>query len=414
MTNMSVAVTTRRPRERLSRAQARRVALAAQGFGRPRPDRVPTMRDLQSVITRLGQFQIDSINVVTRAHFMPAFSRLGPYDVGLLERAAHRAPRRVFEYWGHAASLIDVQLQPAMRFRMQAGAHIWGGVERVARDNPALVEEVRAQVAARGPISSRQLEIDEVRDRSNWGWNWSSVKTVLEWLFYLGEVTSAYRNAQFERVYDLPERVLPRAVLEQPTPSPEESVRELVRRAGAALGVASEFCLRDYFRTGPDATRSAIADLVETGELVPVRIEGWENKATYLWHDARHPRSVEARALLSPFDSMVFERARLEKLFGFNYRIEIYVPEPRRVYGYYVYPFLLGDRFVARVDLKADRSADVLRVNAAWLEHAPGIEPGEVAANLAVELARMASWLGLSGVQVLPRGDLAPVLSAVA
>ena len=409
-----MVATTSRVRERLSRGQARRVALAAQGFGRPRPDREPTMRDLQGLISRLGQFQIDSINVVIRAQFMPAFSRLGPYDVGLLERAAHRAPRRVFEYWGHAASLIDVNLQPALRFRMDAGAHIWGNVDRMARENPTLVEDVRAQVAAHGPISARQLESEEVRDRSQWGWNWSSVKTVLEWLFYLGEVAAAYRNSQFERVYDLPERVLPRAVFDRPTPSREESVRELVRRAAAALGVASEFCLRDYFRTEPDATRSAIADLVEARELLPVRIEGWENKATYLWHDARHPRSVDARALLSPFDSMVFERARLEKLFGFNYRIEIYVPEPKRVYGYYVYPFLLGDRFVARVDLKADRSADVLRVNAAWLEHGPGIDPAEVAAELAVELARMAGWLGLSGVQVLPRGDLAPVLAAVA
>ena len=369
------------------------------------------MRDVQSVVNRLGQFQIDSINVVTRAQFMPLFSRLGAYDVDLLARAAHRPPRRLFEYWGHAASLIDVNLQPALRFRMREGFRdVWAGVQRVAQQNPALVEFVREEVAARGPISARQLEVDEVRDRSSWGWNWSSVKTVLEWLFYLGEVTSAYRNTQFERVYDLPERVLPRAVLDRPTPSPEESVRELVRRAAAALGVAGEFCLRDYFRTRPDMTRTAIAELVDAGELLPVTIPGWESKPGYLWHEARHPRTIRARALLSPFDSMIFERARLERLFDFFYRIEIYVPEPKRIHGYYVYPFLLGDRFVARVDLKADRARGVLRVNAAWLES--GTDAGETAVELGAELAAMASWLGLSGVEILPRGDLAPLLSS--
>ena len=369
------------------------------------------MRDLQALTTRLGQFQIDSINVVTRAHFMPAFSRLGPYDPGLLERAAHRAPRRLFEYWGHAASLIDVELQPSLRFRMDAGAHQWGGVDRVAIENPGLVAEVRAAVAARGPVSARQLESDEVRTRTGWGWNWSQVKTVLEWLFYVGEVTSAYRNSQFERVYDVPERVLPAAVVAQPTPTPEESVRNLIRRAAAALGVASEYCLRDYFRTRPEATRTAVAELVDAGELWPVALDGGEGRPWYLWHEARHPRRIEARALLSPFDSMVFERARLEKLFGFAFRIEIYVPEPRRVYGYYVYPFLLGERFVARVDLKADRRAGVLRVNAAWLE--PGEDAAEVAVELAAELATMAGWLGLDTVQVLPRGDLAAMLASV-
>ncbi len=198
------------------------MALAAQGFGRSRPAGPVTMRHVQASIERLAQFQIDSINVVTRAHFMPLFSRLGPYDVSLLDRAAHSPPRRLFEYWGHAASLIDVTLQPLLRFRMQDGYRdVWSGVERVARENPALVDFVRNEVAARGPVSARELEVAEERDRSNWGWNWSSVKTVLEWLFYCGEVTSARRNTQFERVYDLPERVLPRAVLDQPTPTPD-------------------------------------------------------------------------------------------------------------------------------------------------------------------------------------------------
>ncbi len=397
-------------KDRLSRPEARRVALAAQGFADPRPDRIITMRDVQATVNRLAQFQIDSINVVTRAHFLPLFSRLGPYAPALLERAAHRSPRRVFEYWGHAASLIDVTLQPALRFRMQEGYRdVWGGVERVARQNPQLVDDIRDEVKRRGPISARQLEHEEVRDRTGWGWNWSSVKTALEWLFYIGDVTSAYRNSQFERVYDLPERVLPASVLAQPTPSPHAGVLELVRRAGAALGVASEFCLRDYFRTRADLTKAATAELVESGELIPVTVEGWENAKTYLWHSARHPRRVGARALLSPFDSMIFERARLQRLFEFFYRIEIYVPEPKRTYGYYVYPFLLNERFVARVDLKADRAAGVLRVNSAWLERDQ--DEAQVATELAAELRTMAGWLGLSGVDVQDRGDLAPALA---
>ena len=397
--------------ERLSRASARRVALAAQGFGRPRPERAIGIRDVQAVIDRVAQFQIDSINVVTRAHFMPLFSRLGPYDVALLERAAHAPPRRLFEYWGHAASLIDVTLQPQLRFRMQAGFRdIWAGVERVARNNPALVDLVREEVAHRGPISARQLEYQEERTRDNWGWNWSSVKTVMEWLFYVGDITSAHRNSQFERVYDLPERVLPRGVFQAATPPPEDSVRALVRRAARALGVATELSLRDYFRTRPAMTRMAIADLVDSGELIPVQVEGWEG-STYLWHEARLPRKIDARALLSPFDSMVFERRRLERLFDFSYRIEIYVPEPKRTYGYYVYPFLLGERFAARVDLKADRMLGVLRVNSAWLE--PGQKAGQVAAELRAELKTMACWLDLSDVVVAPRGDLASALSSV-
>ena len=397
--------------EKLSQAAARRVALAAQGFGRPRPNRPIGMRDVQSVIDRVAQFQIDSINVVTRAHFMPLFSRLGPYDVALLERAAYAAPRRLFEYWGHAASLIDVTLQPQLRFRMQAGFRdAWPGVERLALNNPGLVELVREEVAARGPISARKLEYEEERTRENWGWNWSSVKTVMEWLFYVGDITSARRNSQFERVYDIPQRVLPRSVLEMPTPSPEESVRALIRRAARALGVASEGCLRDYFRTRPGMSRTAIAQLLEAGELVPVTVEGW-NQPTYLWHEARIARHIDTRALLSPFDSLVFERNRLERLFDFLYRIEIYVPAAKRTYGYYVYPFLLADRFVARVDLKADRAEGVLRVNSAWVE--PGQNSTHVAAELMKELETMAAWLGLSAVQVLPRGDLGPVLAAV-
>ena len=398
-------------RETLRNAEARRIALAAQGFGVPRLERPVTMRDVQAVASRLAQFQIDSINVVTRAHFMPLFSRLGPYDAALLERAAHQPPRRLFEYWGHAASLIDISLQPLLRFRMQPGFRdVWTGVERVAQQNADLIPFIREEVAARGPISARELEIAEQRDRSNWGWNWSRVKTVLEWLFYVGEVTSAYRNSQFERVYDLPERVIPSSVLAMPTPSPQDSVTGLVRRAAAALGIAAESSLRDYFRTRRDMTRIAITTLVENGELIPVLVDGSGNGPWYLWHQARVPRRITARALLSPFDSMIFERARLERLFDFIYRIEIYVPGPKRIHGYYVYPFLLGEDFVARVDLKADRSRGVLRVNAAWIE--PGYDAFDVATELASELKIMAEWLGLGAVEIVPRGDLAPALAA--
>jgi uncharacterized protein len=399
-------------REELSKAEARRIALAAQGFGSPKLERPVTMRDVQAVTTRLAQFQIDSINVVTRAQFMPLYSRLGPYDPTLLQRAAYRPPRRLFEYWGHAASLIDISLQPLLRFRMEPGFRdVWSGVERVARENADLIPFIREEVGARGPISARDLEVAEERDRSNWGWNWSRVKTVLEWLFYVGEVTSAYRNAQFERVYDLPERVIPHAVLAMPTPTPQESVTGLIRRAALALGVASESCLRDYFRTRLDMTRQAIATLVESGELIPVAVDRTGNRPWYLWHEARVPRRITARALLSPFDSMIFERARLERLFDFSYRIEIYVPGPKRIHGYYVYPFLLDQDFVARVDLKADRARGVLRVNAAWLE--PPHDSFDVATELASELKIMAEWLGLEDVEVLPRGDLALALTAV-
>ena len=398
-------------RETLRKAEARRIALGAQGFAAPKLDRPVTMRDVQAVTNRLAQFQIDSINVVTRAQFMPLFSRLGPYDPALLQRAAYQPPRRLFEYWGHAASLIDMSLQPLLRFRMQPGFRdVWSGVERVAQQNADLIPFVREEVTARGPISARDLEVVEQRDRSNWGWNWSRVKTVLEWLFYVGEVTSAYRNSQFERVYDLPERVIPRAVLAIPTPTPQESVTGLIRRAARALGIADESSLRDYFRTRPPMTRLAIATLVEGGELLPVTVEGTGSRPWYLWHQARVPRRVGARALLSPFDSMIFERARLERLFDFIYRIEIYVPEPKRLHGYYVYPFLLDEDFVARVDLKADRARGVLRVNAAWIE--PGCDSFDVATELASELKIMAEWLGLHAVEIVPRGDLAPALAA--
>ncbi|GAB3929308.1 hypothetical protein GCM10011575_26550 [Microlunatus endophyticus] len=409
-------------KQSLSAAQARRVALAAQGFaghnaggrGGQRPDRAPGMRDIQAMINRLAQFQIDTINIVARAHYLPVYSRLGPYDPGLLDRALAKNPRRLFEYWGHAASVIDINLQPALRFRMQQyadrGDHPWAS----DRTNQDLDAWVLHQITESGPLGPREIEHidpDHVpRKKEHWGWNWSDVKVACERLFNRGVITPARRNSQFERQYDLIERVLPQQILDTPTPPLDEAMRQLVRRAAAALGVASEFDLRDYFRTSQQQTVPAIKDLVDAGELIPVSVEGWSSHA-YLWHEAKLPRSVEARALVSPFDSVMFERDRLERLFEFFYRIEIYVPEPKRVHGYYVYPFILGDRFVARVDLKADRAAGVLRVNAAWCE--PHADPEQVSPELAAELALMADWLGLSGVVVNDRGDLARSLVKV-
>ncbi len=370
------------------------------------------MRDVQRQVDRLGQLQIDSINVLARAHLMPLYSRLGAYDTSLLQRAAHESPRRLFEYWGHAASLLDVRLQPSLRWRMEAAAgEAWRSLARVRSEYPGLVEQVLADVAERGPITARDIEHDEVRDRGNWGWNWSAVKVALEWQFWAGEVTTAHRNAQFERVYDLPSRVIPGAILAEDTPGVHEAHVTLARRAAAALGVMTETCVADYFRLKLAPTRAAMAELVMSGELVEAPVRGW-GRRTWVWHEAVMPRAIHARTLISPFDSLIFERKRAEELLGLRYRIEIYVPEADRHYGYYVYPFLLGDSFAARVDLKADRSAGVLRVKAAWVEPTEVRPPGLVARELADELASLAGWLGLSDISVEERGDLADELAS--
>ncbi|GAA0457423.1 hypothetical protein Ade02nite_06500 [Paractinoplanes deccanensis] len=396
--------------EILSVAQARRVTLAAQGFADPKPGGATDLRHLRRVLRRVHLIQMDSVNVLQRAHFMPLYSRLGPYPVELLERAAYRKPRELFEFWGHEASLITTDLQPLFRWRMERAAdYAWGGMVRIAREQPELIERVLAVVRDRGPITAAEIEHDEPRRSDHWGWNWSSVKQALEWLFYSGQVTAAERTTSFARRYDLPERVLPAAVLNAPTPHPQDAFRALVGLSARALGVAAEPELRDYFRLPVDGFKRAVAELVEDKVLLPVRVKGWKPSA-YLHHEARLPRRVNAATLISPFDPLIWERGRTERLFGMNYRIEIYVPAAQRLYGYYVLPFLLGDQLAARVDLKADRKAGELLIPAAWLE--PEADQEETAAALAAELHRLAGWLGLERIATPERGDLAGPLTA--
>jgi uncharacterized protein YcaQ len=400
--------------ESLSLTQARRVALAAQGFTDRVPSGVPERRHLRRVLARTGLLQIDSVNVLQRAHYLPAYSRLGPYSTELLDRLAYRRPRELFEYWAHEASLVPVHLHPMLRWRMREGA-AWGRMVRIAREQPDLVRWVLEEIRAKGPMTAGEVEGDLAGPRrtDHWGWNWSDTKTAIEWLFYTGEVSVARRNSSFARVYDVPERILPPEALAAPTPEPPDAFRELVRVAARSLGVAAEAELRDYFRLPLAGARTAIAELVEAGELVPVQVEGW-TPAAYLHAGAKVPRRVAAATLVSPFDPLMWERGRVARLFGFNYRIEIYVPPLQRLYGYYVLPFLLGDRLVARVDLKADRKAGVLQIPAAWIEPAAGRgapAPDTVAEALAAELHRFAGWLGLDAVEIPQRGDFADLLA---
>jgi len=384
----------------LGAREARALALTAQRLAGPRPRRVDQPR-IRSTIEQLGVIQLDSVNVLVRSHYLPLWSRLGAYDRNTLDRMTHQAPRRLFEYWGHEASLLPVATQPLLRWRMaRAGEHAWRRVREIRRRR-SLVARVLGEVRDRGPIRVGEIESDEPR-RGGW-WEWSEVKVAMEWLFWSGRITSARRRG-FERLYDLPERVLPPAILASPTPPERTAVRALLDRAGRALGVATADDLRDYFRIKTAQAAAPLGDLVEDGVLLPARVEGWA-KPAYVHRDARADTIDPGRgALVSPFDSLVWCRARTERLFGMRYRIELYTPVDQRVFGYYVLPFLLGDALVARVDLKADREHRVLRVIAI---HG---EPATTAATpdaLAGELRGLASWLELDRIEVGSKGDLA-------
>jgi uncharacterized protein len=405
-----------RPADVLGPPAARRAVLAAQGFGAARPSGPVTRRHLVRTLDRIRLLQLDSVNVAVRAHYMPLFSRLGRYQRALVDDAAWahtaRRPRLLVEYWAHEASLLPVADWPLLRSKAKREGW-WRHYAVLVDSRPGLVDDVLAAVKELGPVGAGELETAlggpaERRPPGASWWERSEVKRICEYLFGIGALTTGTRR-HFRRLYDLPERVLPPDVLAAPAPAEDEAARALTRRAAAALGVATEPDLRDYYRIGPEPSRRAVGELVEAGELEPVEVRGWRQPA-YRVPGTPVPRRVSGRALLCPFDPLIWERARTERVFGFRYRIEIYVPEPKREYGYYVFPFLLDGELVARVDVKADRRAGVLRVPGAFAE--PGVDVIRVAAELAAELREMADWLELDGVVVGERGDLASLLAS--
>ncbi len=393
----------------LSAKEARRIALAAQGFGRPRPA-APGKRHLLSTIEQLGVVQIDSVNVVSRSHYLPLFSRLGAYDRTLLEDLAWGRKPALAEYWAHEASLTPLSTHPLLRWRMQDardGVGVWKNVAKFLRNHADFIDQALATVAERGPLAASELGLG-AKGEGGW-WGWSQGKHAMECLFWTGRLTTVTRRGSFERVYGLPERVLPKAILDTPTPDRTEACRALLKISARAMGVATERDLRDYFRLSLADARDGVATLVADGTLDQVTVKGWDQPA-YLWPAARRRRSIKARALLSPFDNLIWYRERTERMFGVRVRLEIYTPAHKRTHGYYVLPFLQDEAITARVDLKADRKAGKLLVLAA---HAEPDADGDTAALLADELALMASWLGLSGVEVRASGDLAPDLGAI-
>jgi len=378
--------------DRLSLAAARRIALAAQGFGVARPASV-TAGHLARIVARLGLHQIDSVNVLARAHYLPAFSRLGAYDRALFDRAAWgpKRQRRLFEYWAHEASLLPLALHPLLRWRMaeaDRGLRGWTRLKAFAHERRPEAEAILARIRAEGPMAASDFE--HGKSRSGW-WEWGDTKQALEFLFWSGHIATATRRGSFERVYDLTERVIPPAILILPTPEPAEAHRRLIELAARAHGVGTAADLRDYFRLKPEEAKPAIEALVEERVLLPVTVKDWRQPA-FLHAEARRPRRIAGHALLAPFDPLIWERARTERLFGFRYRIEIYTPAEKRQHGYYVLPFQMDEALVARVDLKSDRQNGRLIARNIHLEpHAP---PG-TRERLAAELALMAAWLGL-------------------
>jgi uncharacterized protein len=396
----------------LTSAAARRVAVAAQGLAEPRPRGPITRAHLRRLISRIQVLQLDSVSVAVRAHYAPVFSRLGPYDRDVVDRAAWshsaRSPRLLVEYWAHEAALMAVDDWSLLRWRMRQYRHGRWGTD-IVKNNPQLADDIVAAVGELGPSTAGQIEAHlaaEPRGAKGPWWDRSDTKWVAEALFASGVLTTATRVG-FARHYDLTERVLPPDVLARDVDD-DEAVRELTLRAAIALGIGTEADIRDYFRLSPQQVKPAIAELVKTGELEPVAVAGWAAPA-YLRAGQTLPRFDRGTALLCPFDPLIFFRPRVQRLFDFHYRIEIYTPAAKRQYGYYVWPLLLEGRLVGRVDLKADRGNDALHVAGAFAE--PDQHPSTVAAALAGELATMASWLGLAKVSVGSRGDLAADLA---
>lgn len=402
----------------VSAGEARRIALRAQGFGTPRPRAAKgaNLGHVRRLVRRLGAVQIDAVNVLVRSHHLPAFARLGPYPLGGMDELAYRR-RTTFEYWGHAASFLPIELYPALRWRMErhAAHKHWAAVRaRLDRDRPGYIDAIVREVTERGPLTFTDLadpgRLEKVEtkyaDSTLLWWRWADGKTVLESLFDAGVVAVAGRR-RFERLYDLTERVIPEDVLAQQAPAVQDAQRQLVAHAARALGVATIRDLADYFRLSGVATRAGARELVASGDLLPAKVEGWKD-AAYLDPTASAGAPVEARALLSPFDSLVWARPRSERLFSFTHSFELYVPEAKRRYGYYVLPFLLGEHLVGRVDLKSDRARGALLVQGAFAE--AGTTPRTIAGELAGALGELALWLELDRVEVAERGDLAPAL----
>ena len=398
----------RRP-DTLSLGEARRIAIAAQRIEQGAARDVATRADVRRLIVKLGVLQIDSVNVLARAHTLPIYARLGVYDRADLNALAYGGKkRRLFEYWGHAASLMPVEMQPLFRWRMKdalAGKNIYNGLRDFAQANGSLIRGLLREIEQRGPSAVGDFSSHGNR-KSGW-WGWSDAKSALEWLFWTGQLTTATRRANFERIYDIPDRVLPDHVLAAPEPSAAEAKRALIEHSSRALGIGTEACLRDYYRLSASDARQAIRDLVEAGMLQEVSVDCWTTPA-YVHTEARWPKVSSARALLAPFDPIVWHRGRAEALFGAHIRIELYTPQHKRTHGYYVLPFLFGDRVVGRVDLKAEREAETLSVLSAHCE--PGIAAEEFVAALADEIRLMARWLGLPRIEVSRTGDAAAAL----
>jgi uncharacterized protein len=396
-----------RRRESLSIPEARRTALAAQQFGtRARPPGSATA--LAKAANRIGAIQIDSVNVLVRSHYLPLYSRFGAYSRSLLDRAAYADGRRLlFEYWGHECSFLPIESFPLFRWRMErarSGVGTWGRLKRYATDHKSEVNAVIAEIRERGALGAGDLS-QAGKSKGGW-WGWSQGKEILEWLFWTGEVTTRSRR-NFERLYDLTDRVIPQELLSA-NPSNEQAQRALMVHAAQALGVSTLADLRDYFRLPTADAAARLAELLEAGELRPVQVEGWKQQA-YLHARAKCPAEVVATAFLSPFDSLIWERQRTERLFGFRFRLEIYTPAHKRVHGYYVLPFLHDERLVARVDLKSDRARECLQVRGATLED--GVRAGGVVEALAERLDELAAWLGLGRVEIVSRkGELMRLL----